>query len=93
MARLAFTGFEWQSSAEFYWSLGTFSFSTTTVNPGGSVASLRANPTGTAIGYVQLAKPSATGVLANMAFGGTLYASGYFRYATKPTTIRNNRIK
>ena len=83
-ARVAFTGFEWGSSAEFFNLGGTFSFVASPVNPGGSQTSLRINPTTTNSGSIRMQTFGATG--ASVAFGGTgtLYHSFSFRYATKP---------
>src|SRR3989344_9236597 len=81
-ARVAFTGFEWGSSAEFFNLGGTFSFVASPVNPGGSQTSLRINPTTTNSGSIRMQTFGATG--ASVAFGGTgtLYHSFSFRYAT-----------
>jgi len=85
MARVIFTGCEW-GAAEFAASGGTFSFSTTTVRPGGSVRSLRINPTAGATGFVRLQTFSATGAPATAYSVATGYHTVFFRYATRPSS-------
>ena len=85
MARKIFSGFEW-GVAEFAASGGTFSFSTTTVRPGGSVRSLRINPSAGGSGWVRLETFSATGAPATAYSVATGYHTLFFYYATRTTS-------
>jgi hypothetical protein len=80
-ARVGFTGFEWQSSAEVPNSAGTFSFDTTTFRSG--AASLRTNITvTTGSGSGEVRGWSATGISAVLSVA-TTYTTFYFNYTTK----------
>ena len=86
MAILNFTGFELGSTAdqvlnEFDNSGGTWSIQSTTKRTG--TYALRANPTTTAVGYVQIRSHAATGLKGAFS-AANLFITFYFRYATKP---------
>ncbi len=84
MATVNFCGFETGDETECFSPAGTRSVQSSVVRSGGYA--LRVNPTTTAVGSVQLAKPGTAGTgdgNANLANSWTRF---YFRYATKPAS-------
>lgn len=90
MALLSFTGFETGDASDMLGTVGTFSVQNSVVRTGGYA--LRCNPTTTGTGYVIMVGLGTNGQVSNLS-NATLYATFYFRYATKPTSNEESICK